>query len=178
MTVSYATRGWSAAVGTDFVATSGTLTFAPGEHTKTVSVPVIGDTRREPDEQFTLELSNPQNARLGRAQAVATIRNDDVDRTKPVLKGLKVLVRKVSGRGALTVRFRVSEAATVSCVVERRKAPLWRRVGFFRRPVAVGASALAVPFPVSPGVFRVRCVPRDRAGNVGATVSAPFSVAF
>jgi len=176
VTVAYATRGGSATSGTDFVATSGTLTLAPGEHTKTVSVPVIGDTRREPDEQFTLELSNAQNARLDRAQAVATIRNDDVDRTKPVLSSLKILVRKLGGRGALTVRFRVSEAATVSCVVERRMAPSWRRVGSFRRPAAAGPNMLAVPFRVPPGAFRARCVPRDRAGNVGATVSAPFSV--
>ena len=176
VTVAYATRGGSATAGTDFVATSGTLTFAPGEHTRTVSVPVIGDTRREPDEQFILELSNAQNARLGRAQAAATIRNDDLDRTKPVLVGLKILVRKVSGRGALTLRFSVSEAATLSCVVERRKAPSWRRVGTFRKLVAAGPNMSAVPFRVSPGAFRVRCVPRDRAGNVGPTVSAPFSV--
>jgi Calx-beta domain len=43
----------------------------------TVSVPVNGDTLFEPDETFTVTLSNPTNAVLARAQAVGTIINDD-----------------------------------------------------------------------------------------------------
>ncbi len=175
--VAYSTIDGSAKAGTDFVSTAGTLTFTPGERSKAVGVPVLGDTVREPDEQFTLTLSDAQNARLGRAQAAATIRNDDVDVTKPRLTALAVTVgRKVSGRAALTVRFRVSEGATVTCVVERRTSS-WARVGSFRRSVPVGANALRAPFRVAPGAFRARCVPRDRAGNVGAATTAAFRVA-
>src|SRR5262249_30052829 len=172
VTVGYSTHDGSARAGSDYLPTTGRLTFAPGERTKTVAVPVLGDTSREPDEQFTLELIAPENARLSRTQATATIRNDDVDATKPVLTALTVAVGgKVSGRAALTLRFRVSEASTVTCVVERRKAS-WSRVGSVRRAVPVGATSLRAPFRVAAGAFRARCVPRDRAGNVGTTVVA------
>ena len=52
-------------VGTDYAAiTSGTLTFAPGDRSKTVVVTVIGDAGNEPDETVILTLSNPMNAML------------------------------------------------------------------------------------------------------------------
>src|SRR5262249_5616656 len=53
------------------------LSFAPGETSKTVAVTIRGDTTYEPDETFTLELSNPTNTTLGTASAVGTITNDD-----------------------------------------------------------------------------------------------------
>ena len=44
---------------------------------KTIGVPIVDDTVGEPDETFTLTLSNPANAKLGTAQAIGTIENDD-----------------------------------------------------------------------------------------------------
>jgi serine protease AprX len=176
VTVHYATHDGSATAGADFVSSAGTLTFAPGERSKTVRVAVIGDTRREPEEGFTLDLTDAQNAQLGKAQGVGTIRNDDVDVTKPVLSALRIGVgAKVGGRAAVTVRLRLSEPSTVTCVIERRRVS-WLRVGSFRRSAPVGASALAAPFRVAAGTFRARCVPRDRAGNVGAALTAGFRV--
>jgi hypothetical protein len=104
------------------------------------------------------------------------IRNDDVDRTKPMLTGLRVAIRRLAARAALAVHFRVSEPATVVCTVERRKAGGWGRVGAFRRSVPAETRSLPVPFRVSSGAFRIRCAARDRAGNVGATSAASFSV--
>jgi len=43
ITVDYATADGTAAAGSDYTATSGTLTFAPGETSKTIPVPVAGD---------------------------------------------------------------------------------------------------------------------------------------
>jgi len=63
--------------GDDFTAVSGTLTFAPGETSKTVLVPIIPDTVREPHETFQVVLSNPTNAVLADPVAVGTILNDD-----------------------------------------------------------------------------------------------------
>src|SRR5262249_48287502 len=57
--------------------TSGTVTFAPGETTKTVNVSVTGDTTYEPNETLTLTLSAPSNATLATASATGTIINDD-----------------------------------------------------------------------------------------------------
>jgi hypothetical protein len=78
VTVAYATADGSATAGTDYTATSGKLVFAPGETSKAVAVPILGDTGVEPDETFTLTLSNPVNAKLGGATATGTIKNDDV----------------------------------------------------------------------------------------------------
>jgi Calx-beta domain/RTX calcium-binding nonapeptide repeat (4 copies) len=77
VSVGYATADGTATAGSDYTATSGTLVFAPGETSKTIGVPIIADTVVEPDETLTLTLSNPVNAKLGTAQAIGTIENDD-----------------------------------------------------------------------------------------------------
>jgi len=58
-TVDFATSDGDALAGEDYVATSGTLTFAPGETTKTVTVQILADTVEEYDEYFYVALSNP-----------------------------------------------------------------------------------------------------------------------
>jgi peptide/nickel transport system substrate-binding protein len=58
LTVDYSTVDGTAAAGQDYSVTSGTLTFAPGERSKTVNVPILEDGTDEPDETFTLRLSN------------------------------------------------------------------------------------------------------------------------
>jgi hypothetical protein len=64
--------------GVDFVAPAPFLVnFAMGETSKTVNITLFGDATFEPDEQFTLTLSNPVNLSLGDAQATGTINNDD-----------------------------------------------------------------------------------------------------
>jgi ribosomal protein L24E len=73
VTVSFATADGSARAPDDYQARSGTLTFNPGETTKTVDVAVKGDTLNETDETLSLVLSSPANGVLGRAQASGTI---------------------------------------------------------------------------------------------------------
>ncbi|RWA98159.1 MAG: hypothetical protein EOQ39_35870, partial [Mesorhizobium sp.] len=53
------------------------LTFLPGATTATINVPVNGDTIFEPDETFTLNLSNPVNVTIADGQGLGTILNDD-----------------------------------------------------------------------------------------------------
>ena len=77
VTVAYATANGTATAGSDYGTISGNLTFAPGEKSKTITVPIVGDTVGEPDETFTFALSNPVNAVLGQATATGTITNDD-----------------------------------------------------------------------------------------------------
>jgi hypothetical protein len=77
VSVQYATANGTATAGSDYTTTSGTLTFAPGQTSKPIPVPVIGDTTVEADETFTVTLSSPTNATLGTAQATGTITNDD-----------------------------------------------------------------------------------------------------
>ncbi|MEQ8466416.1 glycoside hydrolase family 9 protein [Coleofasciculus sp. E1-EBD-02] len=77
VTVEYGTDNDTATAGSDYTAQSGTLTFAAGETSKIVSVPVIGDTTVESNETFRLNLSNPSNGTIADAQGVGTINNDD-----------------------------------------------------------------------------------------------------
>ena len=75
--VQYATSDGSAAAGSDYTATSGTLNFAAGESTKTVSVPVLDDSTHEGDETLTLTLSNASGAWIEDSTATGTIEDDD-----------------------------------------------------------------------------------------------------
>ena len=77
VTVNYATSDGSASAGEDYTATSGTLSFAAGEKSKTVSVPVLDDTLDEGEETLTLRLSNAQGATIADGVATGTIANDD-----------------------------------------------------------------------------------------------------
>ena len=77
VSVSYATADGTAAAGGDYAAATGTLMFAPGEVSRTIAVSVIDDSLDEPDETFTLVLSDPRGATLGRGSALGTIRDDD-----------------------------------------------------------------------------------------------------
>ncbi len=79
VTADYATSDGTATAGSDYTATSGTLTFNPGETSKTFSVPILEDTLGEPNETIALSLSNPSNAVLGTpASATLTIPANDM----------------------------------------------------------------------------------------------------
>jgi hypothetical protein len=77
VTVAFATADGSAAAGSDYQAASGTLTFLPGETSKSVTVLVNGDRRGEVNETFYVRLSNETNAALTDRQAVGTILDDE-----------------------------------------------------------------------------------------------------
>ncbi|MDB6151457.1 MAG: retention module-containing protein, partial [Chthoniobacter sp.] len=77
--VDYTTAPGSAAAGADqdFLSQTGTLVFAAGETSKTVSIDINPDAVPEPDETFSVNLTNPVNALLSDAQGVGTILNDE-----------------------------------------------------------------------------------------------------
>jgi hypothetical protein len=79
VTVDFATADGTATAGADYSAMNGVVTFAAGEISKQVAVPVLGDTVDELDETFSVVLSNPSGATLADAVGVATIVNDDDD---------------------------------------------------------------------------------------------------
>jgi Calx-beta domain/FG-GAP-like repeat len=76
VTVTFATADGTATAGSDYQATSGTLTFAPGETEKTITVPVNGDRLGEANEQFSLLLASPGSNQVV-AMASATIVDDE-----------------------------------------------------------------------------------------------------
>ena len=75
--VKYATSDGTATQGEDYTGVSGTLRFAPGETSKTVSVPVLDDAHDEGSETLTLTLSSPRRAVIDDDTAVGTIVNSD-----------------------------------------------------------------------------------------------------
>ena len=77
VTVTYATSNGTATAGSDYQAKSGTLTFAPGETSKPVTVLVNGDRVAEPNETFFVNLSGPTNATIGDGQGVGSILDDE-----------------------------------------------------------------------------------------------------
>ena len=92
VSVDYTIAGVTASLGTDFQAAAnnpltGTLTFAPNEFDKTVSVTIVGDGFDELTETLTLSLSNPVNASLSTEAAVGTGTITDDDPTPEVTIG-------------------------------------------------------------------------------------------
>jgi len=132
--VDYATSDGTATAGVDYAATSGTLTFGAGEISKTISVPINGDTVFEPNETFFVTLSNANNANITRAQATGTIVNDDLPPTLQfsssgysVNEGDGVAIVTVTRTGdastQASVEFATSDGAgSQSCSVVNGKA--------------------------------------------------------
>ena len=78
VTVAYATANGTATSGSDYLSAAGVLTFAPSVTSRTIQVGVIGDAVIEPNETFTVNLSQATNALIGDAQGLGTITNDDL----------------------------------------------------------------------------------------------------
>ena len=77
ITVDYATSNGTATAGSDYTATSGTLTISAGATSGTFNVPVLADTNYEGNETATITLSNASNATISDSTATLTITDDD-----------------------------------------------------------------------------------------------------
>ena len=77
VTVQFATADGTANSASDYVSSSGLVTFAPGQTSQPVTITVNGDTAVEPHETFFVNLNNAANATIADAQGQCTILNDD-----------------------------------------------------------------------------------------------------
>jgi hypothetical protein len=78
VTAVYSTANGTATAGTDYLPTSGTVTFGLGQISQTVTVLVLGDTVVEPNETFFVNITSvSDNAYIGTGQGTGTILNDD-----------------------------------------------------------------------------------------------------
>ena len=77
VTVDYATSDGTAVAGSDYTATSGTLTFNAGDTFQSVQVTVLTDSEDESQETLTVTLSNPSQATLDDAAGTGTIDNGE-----------------------------------------------------------------------------------------------------
>ncbi|MBL8484085.1 MAG: hypothetical protein JNJ60_17950, partial [Rhodocyclaceae bacterium] len=76
-TIDWTTVNGSASAGVDYSLRSGTVTFAAGSTSATITVPITGDGQWEADETFNIVLSNPVGLVLADDTGVVTITNDD-----------------------------------------------------------------------------------------------------
>ncbi len=111
VTVGYADAGSGTATsGTDYTAiTAGTLTFAAGDTSKTITVSVTGDTTDEPHETVRVTLSGAGNATIGTATGTGTIRDDDDEPSLAI--GSASVTEGDSGSAALTFTVTLSAAS-------------------------------------------------------------------
>ena len=118
VTVQYSTADGTAAAGTDYTARSGTLTFAAGETSKTITVPVLGDTSVEANEAFTIALSGASGATIADSVAVGTITNDDAAPPPTMAIGnAKVAEGSAAAPGMATFTVTLSAASTTPVTV-------------------------------------------------------------
>ena len=113
VTADYATADGTATAGTDYTATSGTLTFTPGETAKTVQVPVADDGDEDDGETLTLRLSNASGAGVWSegGEATGTIHNREAEETAgpPLTASFEDLPGEHDGESAFTFRIAFSE---------------------------------------------------------------------
>ena len=101
-----------ATAGLDYVTNEGTLTFGPEMTTQTIVVDVIGDRLVEPDEIFTVRLSDPSpNATIERAVGTGTILNDDPE---PSISIGNAEVSEGTGTASFTASLSNPSASTIS----------------------------------------------------------------
>ena len=100
VTVDYASSDVSTTAGSDYTATSGTVTIAAGATSATFNVPVLTDTLDEANETATLTLSNASNATISDATGTLTIVDDD---DAPTLSIGDISFTEATGDATLTV---------------------------------------------------------------------------
>jgi len=123
--VDYATSDGTATAGSDYVATSGTLTIPAGDTVGQVEVLVNGDTTFEPNEDFTVTLSNlVGTANLTTDHATGTIRNDD---KQPAMLTMKVgkTRKNIGARGLLEP---ASTGNSVTITLAKYRHGTWKTV--------------------------------------------------
>lgn len=75
--VGYTITSGTALPTADYTASSGTLTFSPGQTSKTIPITIVNDNLYEQPESFSIVLSNPSNVTLQTTTATITIKDDD-----------------------------------------------------------------------------------------------------
>jgi hypothetical protein len=130
--IAFATTDGSAKAGQDYTAASGTLSFAAGETSKRIEVPINADSVQEGDETFSVSLANASGAALA-APRTATITIQDRSAPRDASAPKATLVRR-SGSG---LRFLLAsdEAGSFRAGVTLTKAQA-RRAGLRKRTLA------------------------------------------
>ena len=160
VTVGYGTSSGTASGISDYVVTIGTLTFAPSVGTRTITVPVRGDTTIEPNENFFVNLSNAVNAAIGDAQGMGTIVSDDA----PPSPAITLSTATVNPGG--TINFQVVNGpgnaldwvGFYAAGADARAYQQWTFLNGAQSPPVSGltTATLRVTAPQTPGTYELR----------------------
>jgi hypothetical protein len=165
VTVGYATADGSATIaGNDYLAASGTVTFAPLVATQTLTVPILGDTAVEATETFVVNLANATNAVIGDAQGLGTIVNDDVPPCSPCAA---VTVQTATVNAGGTISFQVVDGPGnvgdwvglyAAGAADRGEYLQWKYLNGTQSPPASGRTSSSLQFtaPQAPGTYNIR----------------------
>ena len=155
ITIDYATADGSATSPADYGATTGTLTFSPGQTAATVSVSVVDDGIDESDETFTVTLMNPVEVTVNDGSATGTIRDTGANPTMSVMS-----IGSVSGAedtvGSLAFEVTLEPAGTFEATATYATVDGTATAGSDYEAMegtltfAVGETVKTIPVPVRP----------------------------
>lgn len=110
VTVHYQTADRTAIAGTDYAATSGTLTFAPGQTALSIPVSILPQTASRPTDTFSMVLSSPTNATV-----LTGTGNGTIIAPPPVAQSMTIAdVSMARGLGGTTTMIFTVKLATAS----------------------------------------------------------------
>jgi hypothetical protein len=121
--VHFATADGTATAGLDYTATSGDVSWCDGDNAdKTISIPILDDTLYDPDETFTVTLTNPQGVNLGTtASATVTIAENAIKFTSASYgvtqkagTATLTVVRTGETDGQVTVHYATSDGTAIA----------------------------------------------------------------
>jgi len=118
VTVDYASQDGTATAGLDYTAVTGTLTFAPGETTQTITVPVTDDYLAEGSETLDMVLSNPSNATIADGVGLGIIVDEASPSAEDTISVTLEGPATVAEGATATYTVTLSEAAVTDMIVD------------------------------------------------------------
>jgi hypothetical protein len=132
----------------DYESNSGTLTIPGNNPSGTISVTINGDTTVEPNEQFFVNLSNPNNATLGDGQAIGTIQDDDA----PPIVSIGDISVVEGDAGTANAQFTISISAPIN---EQITLDFQTDPGSAQAPADFTDTDLPITIPINTTTFTV-----------------------
>jgi hypothetical protein len=169
VSVDWTTTPGTATAGSDYVAASGTVMFAPMDVAETVSIIVKGDGTFEGDETFGLDLSNTSGPPIGDLEGIATIVNDDAAPVASIANASKT--EGNTGTSLLTFDISLSGSSDVDAAFDWATANATATAG---SDYVAGSGTLTIPAGATTGTVTV-LVNGDVAYEANETLSLTLS---
>src|SRR5262245_32781875 len=114
VTVDFITADGTAVAGSDYTSANGTLTFAPGTQVRNITVTLTNDLADEPDETFTVTLSNASGGTIAGTNPVTVTITDDDPQPQVVLTPPTIPREEGAGQAVLLVSLTNPSSSTVT----------------------------------------------------------------